>query len=94
MSFLTILSSSSRLVNYLKDGKVVIGGRYDKATKWVEPTVLINVKEDSGVMQEEVFGPILPILNVKSCEEAIQFINKRLVVLFYRFFNEYNKNKR
>ncbi|KAK8379534.1 hypothetical protein O3P69_019458 [Scylla paramamosain] len=65
-----------RLVSYLKDGKVVIGGRYDKASKWVEPTVLVDVKENSGVMKDEVFGPILPILNVNTPDEAITFINK------------------
>ena len=64
-------------MNYLKDGKVVIGGRYDKASKWVEPTVMVDVKESSGVMKDEVFGPILPIFNVNTADEAITFINKR-----------------
>ncbi|XP_050694365.1 aldehyde dehydrogenase, dimeric NADP-preferring-like [Eriocheir sinensis] len=66
-----------RLANYLKDGTPVIGGKYDKTAKWVEPTVLVDVKADSRIMQEEIFGPILPILNVAGADDAITFINKR-----------------
>lgn len=77
-----------RLANYMKDGKVVIGGQYDKASKWVEPTVLVDVKEDSGVMRDEVFGPILPILNVNSADEAITFINKREKPLALYIFSQ------
>lgn len=66
-----------RLVSYLECGKAVIGGRYDKADLWVEPTVLVNVSADSKVMTEEIFGPILPIINVENYVEAIDFIKKR-----------------
>ncbi|KAG0728047.1 Fatty aldehyde dehydrogenase [Chionoecetes opilio] len=69
-----------RLAQYLKEGKAVIGGQYNKAAKWVEPTVLVDVKEGSSVMRDEIFGPILPILNVDTPEEAITFINNRLEV--------------
>lgn len=41
------------------------------------PTVLKNVKGDSRVMQEEIFGPLLPIVTVQSVDEAIHFINER-----------------
>lgn len=70
------MSYNSRLAGYLSSGKVVIGGKYDKKTKWVEPTLLVDVKEDSKVMQDEVFGPILPILNYENYQDAINFINK------------------
>ena len=53
------------------------GGKYSVADKWMEPTFLTDVAEDSLVMQEEIFGPILPFINVASQEEAINFINKR-----------------
>lgn len=41
------------------------------------PTVLVDVQETEPVMQEEIFGPILPIVNVRSVDEAIEFINRR-----------------
>lgn len=55
----------------------MIGGGHDKADRWIEPTVLVDVPHDSKVMQEEIFGPILPIINVKNYVEAITFIRER-----------------
>lgn len=66
-----------RLASYLDGGKVVIGGKYNVEEKWMEPTVLVDVDEKSKVMTEEIFGPILPIINVKNHVDAIEFINKR-----------------
>jgi len=66
-----------RLVEYLKDGRVVCGGDFDKSERYIAPTLLCDVKPDSKVMTEEIFGPILPIMNVKSAADAIAFINAR-----------------
>ncbi len=66
-----------RLRNYLDNGKVVIGGRFDEENCRIEPTVLTGVARDSEVMREEIFGPILPILQVADLEEAIAFIRER-----------------
>lgn len=41
------------------------------------PTILTDVKVDSKLMQEEIFGPVLPIVTVSGVDEAIQFINER-----------------
>ena len=41
------------------------------------PTILTDVSAESKVMEEEIFGPVLPIVTVKSVEEAIEFINRR-----------------
>uniref|UniRef100_A0A452UAJ1 Aldehyde dehydrogenase n=1 Tax=Ursus maritimus TaxID=29073 RepID=A0A452UAJ1_URSMA len=52
------------------------------------PTVLVDVRETEPVMQEEIFGPILPIVNVRSLDEAIEFINRREKPLaLYAFSN-------
>ena len=52
------------------------------------PTVLVDVQETEPVMQEEIFGPILPIMNVGSLDEAIDFINRREKPLaLYTFSN-------
>lgn len=55
--------------------KVVYGGKADKATLKIEPTVMDNVTFDDAVMQEEIFGPVLPVLTYDSLEQAIHKIN-------------------
>lgn len=66
-----------RLLNFLTCGQIALGGSHDAKEKYIAPTILTDVKSTDIVMQEEIFGPILPIVNVNSEEEAIEFINKR-----------------
>jgi aldehyde dehydrogenase (NAD+) len=66
-----------RLTALLASGTVYHGGQHDRADRFIAPTVLVNVPPDSPVMQEEIFGPILPVLVVESVEQAIDFINAR-----------------
>src|SRR5688572_7365068 len=66
-----------RLTALLDSGSVAIGGERDEATRYLAPTVLRDVRPDSPVMQDEIFGPILPVLTVDSVEEAIDFVNER-----------------
>lgn len=61
----------------LKGANVAVGGGHDADEKYIEPTILIDVKPNDPVMQDEIFGPILPIINVANAFEAIQFINER-----------------
>jgi aldehyde dehydrogenase (NAD+) len=61
----------------IDQSKVVIGGESDPASRYISPTVMANVQPEDKVMQEEIFGPVLPMLNVKGHEEAIKFINAR-----------------
>ncbi|XP_033826495.1 aldehyde dehydrogenase family 3 member B1 [Periophthalmus magnuspinnatus] len=58
-------------------GKVVLGGESDEDSKYIAPTVLVDVPEDDSLMQEEIFGPLLPLLTVSSVDEAIDFMNNR-----------------
>lgn len=67
----------NRLVSYITDGEVYHGGQHDKADKFIAPTILTGVDADSKVMQEEVFGPILPVMTFKEVDEAIDFVNDR-----------------
>ncbi|OXB69806.1 UNVERIFIED_CONTAM: hypothetical protein H355_009735 [Colinus virginianus] len=61
----------------LSSGRVAIGGQTDEKERYVAPTVLADVQPSDPAMQEEIFGPILPIVVVANMDEAIEFINAR-----------------
>jgi aldehyde dehydrogenase (NAD+) len=69
-------------------GDVVCGGYGDEKELFLAPTILSNVPLDSDVMNEEVFGPILPVLPVASVQEAIDFVNARPKPLALYLFSE------
>ncbi|XP_053683370.1 aldehyde dehydrogenase, dimeric NADP-preferring-like [Sabethes cyaneus] len=83
-----------RLSGLLKGAKIAIGGDVDSTDKYIAPTILTDVKPDDPVMQDEIFGPILPILVVENAYEAIKFINARDKPLALYIFstNEANRN--
>lgn len=66
-----------RLKGLMKKQKVLVGGTSDPETRYIAPTILDRVKPDSPIMQEEVFGPILPVLEYGNIDEAVRFINNR-----------------
>jgi aldehyde dehydrogenase (NAD+) len=66
-----------RLIGLLASGTIYYGGQHDRGDRFIAPTVLVNVSPDSPVMQEEIFGPILPVLEVGHVNEAIDFVNAR-----------------
>lgn len=82
----------SRLASYIKDGKVLHGGRTDADDLYIEPTLLEEVGEDAAVMTEEIFGPILPILEYDSIPDAIEFVAKRPKPLAMYIFSKNEKN--
>lgn len=66
-----------RLSEYLKCGEIIHGGRTDKKDLYIEPTLIYNTSVDSKIMQEEIFGPILPIIEYENIDDVINFINSR-----------------
>jgi len=72
----------ARCVSLLEDALdkgaiVVTGGVYDTKTRYFAPTILDNITEDMKIMQEEIFGPILPIVGYSNKEEVINIIDAR-----------------
>ena len=67
----------SRLVALLDQGKLVWGGQLDPKTLKIAPTLLTDVPLDSTLMQEEIFGPLLPIIGYETFEQALDFIAQR-----------------
>ena len=81
-------SAFDRLVGYLSDGKIVSGGRYDRSRLWMEPTLLEDVSPDAPVLQEEIFGPIFPILTFRDRKEVAAFVNAREKPLAFYYFGK------
>jgi aldehyde dehydrogenase (NAD+) len=77
-----------RLVSFLQDGKAVIGGEADPSKLRIAPTLLDGVTWESPIMQEEIFGPILPILVYDDIEEVIKKVNDRPKALALYLFTE------
>ena len=70
-------SAFRRVSGYLRDGTVRYGGRVVAEERFIEPTLLDCVADDSPVMREEIFGPVLPMVEIESVDQAIEFINNR-----------------
>ncbi|UWE02950.1 aldehyde dehydrogenase [Laceyella sacchari] len=83
----------SRLEAFLADGEVVIGGKTDAQRRVIEPTVLTGVSWEAPVMQEEIFGPILPVFTFTDLDEAIAAIRKKEKPLALYFFSENEQNQ-
>jgi aldehyde dehydrogenase (NAD+) len=77
-----------RLVGLLDSGTVFHGGQHDRNDRFIAPTVLVNVSTNSPAMREEIFGPILPVLEVGTVEDVIDFVNARPSPLGLYLFSE------
>ena len=86
--FVRIVSDKAleRLIGYLDIGTIYHGGKYDKAERYLSPTILTDVSPDAPVMQEEIFGPIFPVLTFKEIDEVITFVTDREKPLALYYF--------
>ena len=80
-----------RVTGYLKDGNIVYGGRTDSKERFIEPTLLDNVKPDAPVMTEEIFGPIFPMITIykkdgQFKDQVTAFIKQREKPLAFYYF--------
>jgi aldehyde dehydrogenase (NAD+) len=66
-----------RVASFLSDGKAIIGGQIKPEERYIAPTVLDEINWDAPVMQDEIFGPILPVLEYTDLNDAINRINQR-----------------
>lgn len=84
-----------RLVNFLKEGEIYVGGETNSLECYIAPTVIDNVTEADAIMQEEIFGPILPVIEYTDITEAIALINSKPKPLaLYLFTNNKNLQQR
>lgn len=83
-----------RVASYLKEGRVVVGGAVDAAERYIEPTLLADVAPDAAVLREEIFGPILPMIEIDSVDDAVDYILEREKPLALYVFAEEGVAKR
>jgi acyl-CoA reductase-like NAD-dependent aldehyde dehydrogenase len=76
----------ARLVALLKEGRIAIGGGSDEKERYIAPTILTDLPADAAVLQEEIFGPILPVVGFSELEEALAFIRSRPKPLVLHLF--------
>lgn len=81
----------TRIVGLINEEKVIKGGSCDNGTQRIEPTILDNVTWDDAVMQEEIFGPVLPVLTFTSLDEVFDVVGSRSHPLAAYLFSENKK---
>jgi len=84
----------NRISGLIDKSKVVLGGLSDEDSLRIEPTIMDNVTFDDAVMQEEIFGPVMPVLTFNSLEEAVNIINSRMHPLALYIFTRSKKEAR
>ena len=82
-----------RLKSFLNNGQVVAGGEFDAAEKYIAPTILNNVTWENPVMQSEIFGPILPVLEFDDLDDALTTIRDKPKPLALYYFSTSRKKQ-
>ncbi len=81
-----------RLTGLLEEGNIIIGGESKREERYIAPTVIVDVPLTGQLMQEEIFGPILPVFEYETLEEAVDMVNERPKPLALYFFSN-NREK-
>lgn len=83
-----------RLSALIGKDKIYRGGKTDAGDKYIEPTILINITENDPIMQDEIFGPILPVMEYNDIKEAVNYINRKEKPLAFYFFGSSSTGKK
>ena len=79
-----------RIIGLIQTDKITIGGKTDRSDLYISPTILDDVTSSDPIMNQEIFGPVLPIMTYKNVDEAINFVNQREKPLAFYIFSENN----
>ena len=80
-----------KLEGFLHQGEVIFGGQTNEAERYIAPTLMQNVSMDQPIMQEEIFGPLLPVYTFKEHDEAVEMIRTHSNPLALYVFTESDK---
>lgn len=82
-----------RLQKLLLHGNIVYGGKVDADDKYISPTIIDDVKPDFPIMQEEIFGPLLPVMTFENIETVIEYVNSHEKPLAFYYFGRNKQAK-
>ncbi|WP_106059562.1 aldehyde dehydrogenase [Clostridium vincentii] len=77
-----------RLSRYIDEGDIYYGGEIVREEKYISPTILINIKEGSKILEEEIFGPILPVYEFNNLQDVLDKVNEGHKPLALYYFSE------
>lgn len=80
-----------RLASLMQEGEILLGGEVDEKEKFIAPTVIDDITSESLIMQEEIFGPLLPMMSFTELDEVIDYINSKPKPLALYYFGENKK---
>ena len=88
--FVRIINTKAfdKIESYLQKGDIKFGGITDRNDRYIAPTIIDNVKEDFPIMQEEIFGPVLPVLTFDKIDKVISYVNKNEKPLAFYYFGK------
>lgn len=82
-----------RLISYLEKGDIIIGGKYEENDYYMEPSVIENLPADAPILNEEIFGPIFPLMEFDAIEEVIDYVKQHEKPLALYFFSNNKKHQ-
>ncbi|KAF9080514.1 aldehyde dehydrogenase 3, member A2, partial [Mortierella sp. AM989] len=78
----------SKLLHERESGEIAMGGESDERDLYMAPTILTNVGRDDKIMEDETFGPILPVIRVSGVDDATEYINSKNDPLVLYIFSD------
>ncbi len=81
-----------KVVSLMENQNIIYGGKFDETSLKIEPTIIDNPKLDSLIMQEEIFGPLLPVITFKNIDEVIKYVNNGDSPLALYYFSKNKKD--
>lgn len=88
------LQAVTRLQQLMKHGRIVFGGEVDEAEKYISPTLIDEINPADPIMQEEIFGPLLPIMTFNHLDEVLNYVNSHEKPLAFYYFGKSRQAKK
>ena len=82
-----------RLEKLMQDGNIRFGGKTNRETRYISPTIIYEVGHEHPIMQEEIFGPLLPVMTFEHISEVEEFLNRNEKPLAFYYFGKKSKAK-
>lgn len=82
----------NKLLGYLNEGDIILGGHYQQQEHYLEPTIITNIPHNANILKDEIFGPIFPLIEFSKLDEVINYINSHEKPLALYYFSQNKKS--